>query len=81
MQIVVSHAPAVINVGVGMTLALASIVRLNAANGVFLEFIHMQNEIGHGRFSLFIFSGDSGDSGDHQAMTRLFGCHHSNREW
>ena len=81
MQIVVSHASAVINVGVGMTLAFAPVMTLNAANGVFLEFIHMQNEIGHGRFSLFIFSGDSGDGGDNQTMTRHSGCHHSNREW
>ena len=44
MQIVVSRAPAVINVGVGMALPLAPIVRLDAANGAFLEFVHMQNE-------------------------------------
>ena len=81
MQIVVSHASAVINVGVGMAFALASVVALDAANGVFLEFVHMQNEIGHGRFSLFIFSGDSGDGDDNQAITRHLGYHHSNREW
>ena len=81
MQIVVSCASAVVDIGVGMALAFAPVVRLDTANGVLLEFVHMQNEIGHGRFSLFIFSGDSGDSGDHQAMTRLFGGHHSNREW
>ena len=55
MQIVISRASAVVDVGVGMALAFAPVVRLNAANGVFLEFIHMQDEIGHVLFSCGVF--------------------------
>lgn len=52
MQIVVSRASAVINVGVGMALAFAPVVRLNAANSVLFELAHMQDECGHNETSL-----------------------------
>ena len=54
MQIVVSRTSAVVDVGVGMALTFAPIVRLNAANGVFLEFVHMQDECGHSETSLYL---------------------------
>ena len=34
--------------------SITLIVRLNAANGVFLEFVHMQDECGHGKTSLYL---------------------------
>ena len=46
-QIVVSRAAAVVNVRVGMTLAFPEVMRLDAANGVLFEFVHVQNEKRH----------------------------------
>ena len=52
MQIVVSRASTVVDIGVGMALAFAPVVRLDAANGVLFEFTHVQDECGHNETSL-----------------------------
>ena len=81
MQLVVRRASVVVNIGVAVALPLPPVVALNAAYGLLLEFVHMKDDVGHGFFPLFIFSGDNGDSGDNRAMAMLFGCHHSNMQW
>ena len=41
MKIVVSCTSAVVDVRITVAFAFAPIVRLNAANGIFFEFVHM----------------------------------------
>ena len=52
MKVVVSRTSAVVDVGVGMALALTPVVLLNAENGVLFELAHVQDECGHIETSL-----------------------------
>lgn len=46
-QLVISCTALIINVRVGMTLALAQVVALNTTHGFFFEFVHVQHEKRH----------------------------------
>ena len=53
VQFVIAAAALIVDIRVGMALAFPAIVALNASDGLFFEFVHMQDEIGHGRTSLY----------------------------
>ena len=81
MQLVVRRTSAVVNIGIAVALSFSPVVALNASDGFLFEFVHMEYKVRHGTFSLFIFSGDNGDSGDNPEMARHCGCHHLIMRW
>lgn len=54
VQFVVVAAALIVDIRVGMALAFTAIVTLNVSDGLFLELVHMQDEIRHGRTSLYL---------------------------
>lgn len=46
MRFVIARASLVLDIRVGMALAFPQVVALNAPDGLFLEFIHVENEVG-----------------------------------
>ena len=54
VQFVIVAAALIVDIRVGMALAFPAIVTLNASDGLFLELVHMQDEIRHGRTSLYL---------------------------
>lgn len=47
-KLVISRAPLIVDIRVGMALTLPLVVALDATDGFFLEFIHVQDEKRHG---------------------------------
>ena len=54
VQFVIVAAALIVDIRVGMALAFPAIVTLNASDGLFLELVHMQDEIRHGLTSLYL---------------------------